>query len=187
MLVRKKRASPEEKLLKIIERPKAGLYGKGTGKSFYENLISKIKNVNILSAFVRFFTVLALVMTSVFIFVLRKPNEELGSTEERPSLSFKGDDGSLEKYIRLISEKNPFQVSLGQDKKQAEVAQEMSTTFKLVGILSSGYSEPQVFIEADGQTYTCSEGDILSNDIVVEKIEKNKVILNNKGVKIELQ
>jgi len=185
MFIKRKESSPEDKLLKVIERSGSG-HGKARPSSVGDFKPSS-KKINALDLANRLISIMAVAGTIFFVFILNRPEKEIGLEEERPLLALRGKEKKdLAEYANIITEHNPFQVEERAEIEAEESLQE-NVDMKLVGILSDGFGEAQVFIEVEGKTRTCSEGDIVHSNIKVEKINKDHVILDREGTKIELK
>jgi len=183
MFVRRKEASPEDKLLEVIERS-----GSASAKArFSLERDSTGKKANPLDLINLFISVVAVLATIAFIFILNKPEGEFSLDEERPLLTLRGKgEKDLAGYANIIMERNPFQIESKVEEEDDSSFQE-NIEMKLVGILLSDGGKSQAFIEAEGKTHTCSEGDVLPGNIKVERINEDHVVLDRGGTKIELR
>ena len=194
MFVRKRKTTPEEKLLRVIENSPASVHSHRDinimGKVFSLKRIftfNNIKRINILDLANKLLFITAGICTIFFIITLTKRYKDV-ELEKKPSiLSSAEKKERLKEYVQLIKNKNAFGVDFGVSGKKEEVVEE-KINYKLVGILSMGIGKVQALIEDENnKTYMCSEGDIVGDNVKVEKIGQDRVILNKDGKTIELQ
>lgn len=192
MFVRRKEITPEEKLLRVIEHPQLNSkeykeYRNISDRtfSFIKSFKFRVKKIALLDLTNRLFFVGAGVFTIIFISILIKQEKKI-DLELKPSLlSLEAKKEDFKKYVNLIRDKNVFQVDF-EVKKEESLKEKID--LKLVGILSAGLGKTQVLIEGkDNKTYIRSEGEIVTDNIRVERIEQDKVILRKDDEIMELR
>ncbi len=175
-------------MLRVIE-------GRGSGpEGLHKHPLSdnrsslKPQSLNLFNVINPFLLITAAAATAVFIFISTRPQKSL--VVEQTSLPAVVPEAEkqdkLKEYASQVADKDPFQTTQ-EEKVSAAAAPEAEIKLKLVGILSGGTKYAQAFIEIDGATHTCSEGETLLNGIKVEKIETDKVIVNQNGKTVTLQ
>jgi len=186
MFVRKKEPGAEDKLLRIIEGPRLGA-GRKTGKKLFKRK-GQGRKISLNDFQIPTLLLAAVIATATFVFVLAGPRKTVKDAKERMLEALtKEEEVGLQEYANLVAEKNPFRVNPAEKKVEEEIVAEPEVQLKLVGILSGGTKYAQAFIEVEGKTYTCSQGDEVLNGIHVEKINVDEVILKNKGKEIKLK
>jgi len=209
------RSTPEEKLLKLIEKEDGGkpvIFKRKRNiffvfsnfwfpiKKIIGRRIGKLKvsarepNLKALNKFLLVISIL-LLGYSVMDFALNRPDIREVRTKSR-HVREEGEAGSMVSetrpflhYLEMVQRRNIFSpIALKQVEKpevKEKQLQEMVSDLDLVGI--SLDDEPMAMIEnkKEEKTFFLKKGDKIG-EFEIEEIQENKVILNFKGNKIEL-
>jgi len=209
------RSTPEEKLLKLIEKEdgnEAVIFKRKRSiffifSNFWFSLkkitghgIGRLKggakepNLKVLNKLLLVASIL-LLGYSIVDFALTRPNIKEAHKKSTHTREESGADSMVSEarpflhYLEMVQRRNIFSPIALKEVEKPEVKekqlQEMSSDLSLVGI--SLDEEPVAMIEnkKEEKTYFLKEGDKIG-EFEIENIQENKVILNFKGKKIEL-
>jgi len=195
----KKAISPEEKLLRIIEQPKAKSAAgitlkKGGNSAALGKLTNSILRFNLLDLTNRFLLAAAVISTAFFVFVFLRPSPlmraPLSGRTAKVEIQKPSDVSLLsrDEYLQTIISRNMFDV-IGTDGVSAVSHQRVEQLgLKLVGIITIDKDSFQAIIEdKDGRTHLGSPNDTILGSITIEKIEADKVILKRGEEILELK
>ncbi|MGD9015121.1 MAG: type II secretion system protein N [Candidatus Omnitrophota bacterium] len=195
----KKAVSPEEKLLRIIEQPKAKAASgitlkKGASPAALGKLTENILRLNFLDLTNRFLIGAAVISTGFFVFVLLRPSPLMRMPLSGRSAKIdiqKPSEVSLlsrDEYLQAIISRNMFDV-IGTDGASAISHQRVEQLgLKLVGIITIDKDSFQALIEdKDGRTHLGSPNETILGSITIEAIEADKVVLRKGGETLELK
>jgi type II secretory pathway component PulC len=156
-------------------------------------------NIKALNKFLAgLFVILFIYVITDIVFSMSNLKEELEDAlriEKKPTASYIEEVVSLKSldyYLNKVKKRDIFNiirkevVKVKKEKKAIEEAVERTKHLKLVGIAWS--QDPDAMIEDTRvkKTLFVKEGDRI-NEIIVEEIQKDKVILNYKGERVELK
>jgi hypothetical protein len=197
MFKKKEITTPEEKLLKIIEEPrerqKASPAFAHKQKKLFKISFKGLKKINFLDLTNRLLLGAGGVATVFLIFTIVKPIERPGLAiiprEDISLLNTKADEAlktKLDSYLNTVLKRNIFEVVERGEKLAVSIEEELD--LKLVGIISLGEGMRQGIIEdKDARTYLVNEGDMILEQLLIEKIESDKVIIKKGEERVELK
>jgi type II secretory pathway component PulC len=195
----KKAISPEEKLLRIIEQPKAKAAAgialkKGDVAPALGNLRDSIGRFNLLDLTNRLLFGAAVISTVLFIFAFLRPTPLIKSqlSERTAKLEIqKAADLLLPKqneYLQTIIRRNMFEVTGADGVRTTTDKRAEQLGLKLVGIITIDKDRLQAIIEdKDGRTYLGNPDETIFGSFKIEKIEADRVTLKRGEEILELK
>ncbi|MFC1658605.1 hypothetical protein ACFL1D_04370 [Candidatus Omnitrophota bacterium] len=195
----KKALSPEEKLLRIIEQPKAKAGGanplkKNLSAPALSNFKAAIGRLHLLDLTNRLLFGAAFISTAFLILAFLRPTPLINPQYSGRAVELeiqKAIDSTLSQqgeYLQAIIDRNIFDVVPTDGSVNVANTRVEQLGLKLVGIIAIGKGQYQAMIEdKDGRTYLSNPNDTILGSISVESIEADKVVLKKGEEILELK